>query len=113
MTYSRYNDPDPRSEMTSLLLAGLGHSIEDHKVAALAAMREHLQDEADRLSDLVMAKEITPERYLSELDEALIEASRIGERILGYEDFHRVFGELRVARLGDAKLFLEQYYSGR
>lgn len=59
-----------------------------------------------------MEKEITPNEYLERLDHTLIEASRTGEEILGYADFHKVFGELRVNKLGDAELFLEQYYKG-
>ena len=56
-----------------------------------------------------MRHEIRPSRYLELLDEALIEASGVGEEILGPQNFHKVFGELRVNRLGDARQFIEQF----
>jgi hypothetical protein len=104
--------PDSRSELSSLVQAGLGHTVDDYKLTRLAMMREHLEQQIDRLSDLLMDREITPTSYLERLDEILIEASKTGESILGFDDFHRVFGELRSNRLGDAKLFLEQYAKG-
>jgi hypothetical protein len=113
MTHPTFGHSDPRSELASIIQAGLGHPIDELKIADLAAMREHLENEVDRLSDQLMGKEITPEIYLFKLDKLLTEVSKIGEKILGSEDFHKVFGELRTDRLGDAKLFLELYHGGR
>ena len=75
-------------------------------------MRERLDGRIDQLSDLLMHRDITPSSYLEQLDQALVEAANAGERILGVDDFHRVFGELRVSKLGDAKQFVEQYSAG-
>jgi hypothetical protein len=112
MTRTAPYEPDPHSELSSLLQATLGHPVDGKKFAALIAMRERLQDKIDSLSDQLMDRQIGPQTYLERLDEALIEASLAGEGILGYSDFHRVFGELRVNKLGDAKLFIEQYSKG-
>ncbi|MGJ5049730.1 hypothetical protein ACQR09_21915 [Bradyrhizobium oligotrophicum] len=112
MTRAVPHEPDPRAELSSLIRATLGHPIDGQKFAALISLRDHLQDRIDQLSDELMDKEITPQQYLERLDHTLIEASRTGEEILGYADFHKVFGELRVNKLGDAELFLEQYYKG-
>ena len=112
MTHAAPLNPDPRSELSSLIKAGLGHSVDKQKFAALVAMREHLQDKIDQLSDLLMDRRIDPVTYLEQLDKALIEASTAGIHILGHDDFHRVFGELRLHKLGDAKAFLEQYSKG-
>ena len=106
------HEPDPRVELSSLIQSTLGHPVDNKKFAALIAMREALQDRIDQLSDELMERELSPEAYLERLDQTLIEASRQGEDILGYSDFHKVFGELRIEKLGDAKLFLEQYYKG-
>lgn len=104
--------PDPNSELVALIQAGLGHPVDNEKLAALAAMRERLQDQIDQLSDLLMEHKINPGRFLERMDEALIEASKTGIRVLGFADFHKVFGELRLEKLGDAKIFLEQYAKG-
>jgi hypothetical protein len=102
--------PDSRSELSSLIKAGLGHSVDEKTLLALAKMQEHLQDQIGHLSGLLMEHKIAPRRYLEELDRALSEASKTGERLMGSkEDFHRVFGELRADQLGDVSAFLEQY----
>lgn len=112
MTRTAPLNPDPRSELFSLIEVGLGHPVEKRKFAALAAMREHLQDKMDQLSDLLMNRKIDPSTYLEDLDKALIEASHTGEEILGYTDFHKIFGELRVNKLGDARAFIAEYLKG-
>ncbi|HVX77771.1 MAG TPA: hypothetical protein VHB49_16685 [Bradyrhizobium sp.] len=104
--------PDPNSELVALIQAGLGHTVDREKFAALAAMRERLQDQIDQLSDLLMERKIKPGTFLERMDQALIEASKTGIQVLGFADFHKVFGELRVEKLGDAKVFLEQYSKG-
>lgn len=112
MTYSAFMISDPGSEISALIEAGLGHRVDGSKVAALALMRERLDGRIEQLSELLMHRDISPTKYLEQLDLALIEASEAGERILGFEDFHRVFGELRVSKLGDAQKFLEEYSTG-
>jgi hypothetical protein len=112
MTRTIPHEPDPRTELSSLIQATLGHPVDGSKFAALIALREDLQDRIDQLSDDLMEREISPQAYLELLDQTLIQASHRGEEILGSSDFHKVFGELRVNKLGDAKLFLEQYYKG-
>jgi hypothetical protein len=92
MTRAASFSPDPSSELGALIRAGLGHAIDRERFAALAEMRERLQDQIDQLSDLLMERKIDPDRYLEELDRALMEASQTGIRILGVSDFHKVFG---------------------
>jgi hypothetical protein len=53
-----------------------------------------------------MTKKISREKYIAELDEALKQASVIGEGLLGRDDFHKVFGEFRVHNLGDVAKFV-------
>jgi hypothetical protein len=102
--------PDSRSELSSLIKAGLGHSVDEKTLLALAKMQEHLQNRIGHLSGLLMEHKISSKRYLEELNRALSEASKTGERLMGSkEDFHRVFGELRADQLGDVSVFLEQY----
>jgi hypothetical protein len=100
--------PDSRSEISSLVQAGLGHSVDDKTLSALAAMQEHLQNRIGQLAELLVEHKISPKGYIQELDRALIEASLTGERLMGVEDFHRVFGELRAGQLGDVSAFLKQ-----
>lgn len=111
MTQSAHdmNRLESRSELSSLIQTGLGHGVDDDKLDALTTMREHLEHKIDHLAGLLMRHEIRPSRYLELLDEALIEASGVGEEILGPQNFHKVFGELRVNRLGDARQFIEQF----
>jgi hypothetical protein len=102
--------PGSRSELSSLIKAGLGHSVEEKTLLALAKMQEDLQNRIGHLSGLLMEHKISPKHYLEELDLALSEASKTGERLMGSkEDFRRVFGELRADQLGDVSAFLEQY----
>jgi hypothetical protein len=112
MTRAAPVSPDPRSELSSLIQSQLGQPIDNRKLSDLMVMREHLQEQIDALSDQLMEREITPKAYLEGLDEALIRASKVGTDILGYTNFRKVFGELRANRLGDAKVFLEQYSKG-
>jgi len=108
-SFSDADRPDFRSELSSLVQAGLGHSVDDKTLSSLAEMQENLQLRIGQLAALLMEHKISPNSYVQELDRALIEASLTGERLMGVEDFHRVFGELRADQLGDVSAFLEQY----
>jgi hypothetical protein len=112
MTRAAPLNPDPRSELSSLIRAGLGHSVDKQKFEKLVAMREHLQEKIDLLSELLTDHKIDPATYLEDLDKALNEASAVGIDALGHNNFRKVFGELRVDKLGDAKAFLELYSKG-
>jgi hypothetical protein len=105
--------PDSRSELSSLIQAGLGHPVDEETLSALATMQSHLQARIGELSALLMDHKISPKRYIDELDRALSEASLTGAKLMGVEDFHRVFGELRADQLGDVSVFLEQYNGPR
>ncbi len=102
-------DPDPRAELSSLIEAGLGHSVDDDKLSALAMMQEHLQTRIGELGGMLADHKISPERYLDELNRAFDQASSTGEKILGREDFHRVFGELKADQLGDLSTFFAEF----
>lgn len=100
--------PDYRSEISSLIQAGLGHTVDEKTLSALAMMQERLQTRLGELGALLREHKISPKRYIDELDRTLIEASSTGEKLMGAEDFHKVFGELRADQLGDVSLFLER-----
>jgi len=89
-----------------LVEAGLGHPVEARVCAALVELQSRLQERQQELARLFLAKEISKEKYISELDEAMKRASKIGEKILGIEQFHKVFGEFRVHNLGDVNKFI-------
>jgi hypothetical protein len=115
MTYGIGNSasPDRREKLSALVRKGLGHSIDDRTVEGLVRMQADLQNRQRELAQLVMTKEISREKYIDELDEALKNASRAGEALLGYSDFHKVFGEFRVHNLGDPKVFTDGTLSAR
>jgi hypothetical protein len=47
------------------------------------------------------------QHYTEELDRVLAAASRSGEDLMGFENFHRVFGDLTANQLGDVAAFVE------
>jgi hypothetical protein len=99
---------DAKSELSSLIeAAGLGHSVDDGTLSALATMQERLQNRIGELAALLTQHKISRPRYIQELDQALAAASRAGEKLMGFEDFHRVFGELKADELGDVATFVE------
>lgn len=97
---------DRRARVSKLVEAGLGHSVNAEICDALAEMQAVLQARQVELAQLLMTKEISKEKYIRELDEAMKIASDAGEQILGFEGFHKVFGEFRVHNLGDVSKFL-------
>ena len=100
------DQPDRRSKLSALLRAGLGHQVDQDIFDGLADMQKRLQARQLELAKLVMAKKISREKYISELDDALKKAAVIGEKLLGFDDFHKVFGEFRAHNLGDVNKFV-------
>ncbi len=100
------DQPDRRSKLSALIRAGLGHQVDQRIFDGLADMQNRLQTRQLELAKLVVEKKISREKYIAELDEALKQAAVIGERLLGFEDFHKVFGEFRVHSLGDVSKFV-------
>jgi hypothetical protein len=115
MTYVIENSasPERRERLSALVRKGLGHSIDDRTIEGLVKMQTDLQNCQRELARLVMAKEISREKYINDLDAAMKNASRVGETLLGYKDFHKVFGEFRVHNLGDPKVFTGGALSAR
>ena len=103
---SNDDSSDMRLELSALVQAGLGHTVDDATLTALADMQAHLQGRIGELGGLLMEHRISRARYIEELDRVLSDASSVGERILGFEDFHKVFGELSADQLGDTAAFL-------
>jgi hypothetical protein len=100
--------PDPRSELSALIEAGLGHPIDDpKKFEGLVDMQTTLHAEQERLALLFLAREITREQYISRLDGIMRDAARTGERLLGYRDFHKIFGKFRVHDVVDVNAFVD------
>ncbi len=105
-TKGKFDPPDQRSTLSYLIREGLGHPVKDEVFEGLADMQSRLQARQRELAQLVMAEKISREKYVAELDGALKEASQIGEKLLGFDDFHKVFGEFRVQSMGDVKAFI-------
>jgi len=99
---------DQKAEMSSLVLAGLGHSVNDEALSALAEMQEHLQHCVAKLGEMLSVHEITGEQYIQEMESAFREASKRGERVLGKEDFRAVFGEMTASNLFDIEKFFRE-----
>jgi hypothetical protein len=97
---------DARLELSALVQAGLGHTVDDATLTALADMQARLQGRIGELGGMLMEHRISRPRYIEELNRVLSDASSIGERILGSEDFHKVFGNLSADQLGDPAVFL-------
>jgi hypothetical protein len=97
---------DRRARISKLIEAGLGYSVNSEICDALVEMQAQLQARQVELARLLVAEKISKERYIHELDEAMKDASDVGEQILGFESFHKVFGEFRVRNLGDVGKFL-------
>ena len=93
-------------ELSALVQAGLGHTVDDATLTALANMQVHLQGRVGELGGLLMERRISRTRYIEELNRVLSDASSMGEKILGFEDFHKVFGDLSADQLGDPAAFL-------
>jgi hypothetical protein len=101
------DQPKQRSKFSALIRARLGEERVQPKILdGLAEMQARLRARQVELANLVMTKKISREKYIAELDEALKQASVIGEGLLGRDDFHKVFGEFRVHNLGDVAKFV-------
>jgi hypothetical protein len=102
-------EPDPVSEMASLVqAAGLERSVSKKQLSDLALMQERLQNRITVLANLHDKHEISSKEYIQQLDGALVEASRVGEGILGFHDFHQVFGDLKADQLIDLEVFFRE-----
>jgi hypothetical protein len=69
-------------------------------------MQARLQARQTELAQQLLSRAISREKYISELDEAMKQASSAGEDLLGFDAFHKVFGEFRVHSLGDPARFI-------
>lgn len=98
--------PDKRSKLSALIRAGLGHQVDQRTFDALAEMQNRLQARQLELSKLILERKISREEYIAQLDEALKRAAVIGEKLLGSDDFHKIFGEFRLHNLGDVSKFV-------
>ena len=99
---------DPRSELSSIIQAGLGRPVDDEKLSGLVIMQERLQTRIGELGALLMDHKITRQSYIEELDKALIEARQMGQKLIGPKNFFKVFGDMRADQLGDVSAFLEE-----
>jgi hypothetical protein len=98
---------DRRSELSWLLQEGLGHPIDERTLDILASVQARLQKQQVELVQLLESKSISPEKYLVQLDEAMRQAAKLGEDLLGYDDFHKVFGEFKVQNTIDPASFFQ------
>jgi hypothetical protein len=102
-----HDDPDPRSELSALIeAASLGHPIGNQKLEALLKIQENLRASQEQLAQWLLKKKITKTEYVAKLDTIMRESARAGEEVLGFDDFHKVFGEFSVQSILDAKAFV-------
>ena|SRR5258706_14480303 len=92
--------------MAELVQAGLGHPVSDQVLVGLVAMQERLQSLQQELAASLSATEISRAEYIRQFDILLQEAARAGERSLGFDDFHKIFGEFHVQNLIDVDAFI-------
>lgn len=105
-TSAERDQPNLRSELSSLIRESLGHSLDQQTFDGLAEVQERLQSRQHELVQLLLAHQINKEAYLSRLDDALRAATRDGEKLLGADDFHKLFGEqFRAQSMIDPKMF--------
>jgi hypothetical protein len=103
-------DPASISEMASIIqAAGLDHPIDKGQLSELAIMQERLQSRVAALAEMHTRHKISSKKYIEELDRALREAERVGEKIIGRKDFHQVFGEMRADQLVDVQAFVREH----
>jgi hypothetical protein len=107
MNFDTSGSFDPRSELSTLLAAGLSYSVDDQTFNGLIEMQARLHAEQERLVLLLVSQEISREQYITLLDSAMTEATRTGEQLLGIDEFHKVFGEFRVYDVVDVSAFVD------
>jgi hypothetical protein len=96
-----------RSRLGALIqAAGISHPVDDSVLDGLAKMQAGLQARQRELGELVATQQISREKYIVEFDKALKEACQIGEDLLGFDSFHKVFGEFRIKSMGDVSAFI-------
>ena len=105
---ARGEPADRRSELSWVLQEGLGHSIDERTLDTLAAIQSQLQRRQAALVLSLESNSISSEEYVRQLDEAMRQATEIGEALLGYNDFHKVFGEFSVRSMIDPSSFFER-----
>ncbi|MDE2378676.1 hypothetical protein [Bradyrhizobium sp.] len=101
---------DRRSELSWLLQEGLGHSVDDRTLDVLAAIHARLEKQQTELAQLLESNSISQEAYLVELDQAMRQTAKLGEDLLGYDDFHKVFGEFSASSVIDPASFFESKF---
>jgi hypothetical protein len=102
-----HDDPDPRSELFALIeAASLSHPIGEQKLKALLKIQENLRASQEQLAQWLLVKKITKTEYVAKLDTVMRENARAGEEVLGFDDFHKVFGEFSVQSILDVKAFV-------
>lgn len=108
MTSSHHTDEQRIVDLTDMIETGLGHPVNPQAVRRFA--ESHASFES-RQSDLVAQATdhlISRETYVAELDRLMQELASAGERFLGFDDFHTVFGEFRVHNLFDPVAFIAE-----
>jgi hypothetical protein len=102
------DQPDPKAELSELVEAGLGHTVSDATLTELFKMQERLQSRIGEAVAQLAQNKISRKSYLEKLNLALADASRMGEMLIGAEDFHRVFGNMTAENLIDTRVFFER-----
>ncbi len=108
-----HDDPDPRSELSALIeAASLGHPVGDQKLEALLKIQEDLHASQQQLARWLLVKKITKADYVAKLDAVMKEAALAGEKVLGFDDFHKVFGEFGIQSILDTNVFIGGHDGG-
>jgi hypothetical protein len=83
-----------RTELSALVQAYLGHSLDDQTFDRLAAVQARLHADQAELAALLDAGGITPEEYLYRLNYALQIWKLRSRDVLGRENFNAIFGDV-------------------
>lgn len=102
-----HDEPDRRSEICALIeAAGLSRPVDCRALDELVEMQATLHARQEELAQMFLVSKISRKDYASQLDSIMTDAARAGERVLGFDDFHKVFGDFSVQDMIDVNMFV-------
>src|SRR3981081_4447486 len=103
-------DDQLKRELEFLIAEGLeGRTLEAETFQKLLAIQRQLRERQAELGNLAREETISDAEYLKQLKNALRSADVQGEELLGFEDYHRIFGDPEtIDTLVDQEVFFSQ-----
>lgn len=112
-TASSHIDEERIVDLSDMLEAGLGRPVNRRIVERFAEKQAGFEARQTKLAEQAQANEISREAYVARLDQAMQELAADGESLLGFDDFHKAFGEFRVHNLFDTSAFIAEGHAAR